>query len=167
MTHMEQRFFPRAGSLSAIVLIVSTLFSGCATLAQSIETPDVTIVGLRLVEAGFSKQSYELKLNVRNPNPVPLPVRGLAYRIQLAGEDFAAGETLSAFTVPSNGESDFAISITTDILRSLSGLRRMIEEGDRAVAYQIGGELQVDLPFVKALPFSKAGEIDLAHPYRY
>lgn len=167
MSIKPQSYPRRRASLSTIVLILCATLSGCATLGQSIETPNVTIAGLRMVEAGFSKQSYELKLNVSNPNPIPLPVRGLAYRIELAGQDFAAGETASAFTVPANGETDFAISITTDLLRSLSGLQRVIEQGDRALDYQIGGELQVNLPFVKALPFSKTGEIDLTNPYRY
>ncbi|NNF52763.1 MAG: LEA type 2 family protein [Gammaproteobacteria bacterium] len=157
----------RPVSLPAVLLLACAMLSGCATLAQSIETPDVTIAGLRLMEAGFSRQVYELDLNVGNPNPIPLPVRGLAYRIQLAGEEFAAGETVSAFTVPANGEAGFSVSITTDLLRSLSGVQRMIEQRDQVLTYQIGGELQVNLPFVKALPFSKTGEIDLANAYRY
>lgn len=147
--------------------LASIVLSGCATLAQSVETPDITIAGMRLVEAGFSKQSYELTLNVRNPNPIPLPVRGLAYRIQLAGESFAAGETLSAFTVPANGEAEFGVSITTDLVRSLSSLQRILQQRDETVAYEMGGELQVNLPFVKAIPFATAGEVDLAGRLRY
>lgn len=156
----------RSISLTAL-LMACVVFQGCASLTQSVETPDVTIAGLRLTEAGLTKQSYELKLNVSNPNPFPLPVRGLAYRIQLAGENFAAGETLSAFTVPANGESEFGVSITTDLLRSLSSLQRILQQRDEVLAYQIGGELQVNLPFVKALPFSKSGEVDLTNAYRY
>ncbi len=164
----RRAFSRRANSRSALFAMLACLaLSGCATLTQSIETPDVSIAGLRLVEAGFSKQSYELTLNVSNPNPIALPVRGLAYRIELAGEEFAAGQSLNAFTVPANGESDFAISITTDLLRSLSGLQRILERRDKALDYQIGGELQVNLPFVKALPFAKTGEIDLTDAYRY
>lgn len=158
----------RKASLPVLLLTLASIaLSGCATLAQSVETPDITIAGMRLLEAGLSKQSYELTLNVRNPNPIPLPVRGLAYRIQLAGESFAAGETLSAFTVPANGETDFGISITTDLVRSLSSLQRMLQQREESVAYEMGGELQVNLPFVKAIPFSTTGEVDLAGKLRY
>lgn len=149
------------------VLFLAALSTGCATLAESLKSPEVTLAGLRMVEAGFARQRYDLTLNVRNPNGIPLPVRGLAYRIDLAGERFAAGETLRSFTVPANGESDFELSITTDLLRSLSGLQKLIERREQTVEYSIGGELQVDLPLVRAIPFSKSGALDLGSDYRY
>lgn len=149
------------------VACLAVLATGCATLTDSLESPEVTLAGLRMVEAGFAKQRYDLTLNVRNPNGIPLPVRGLAYRIDLAGERFAAGETLKAFTIPANGESDFQLSVTTDLLRSLSSLQKMIEQREQSLQYSIGGELQVDLPLVRAIPFSKSGALDLGGDYRY
>lgn len=150
-----------------VLFVTGFCTSGCATLARSVETPDVSLTSLRLVEAGLTKQRYDLTLNVQNPNAIPLPVRGLAYRVRLAGEDFAAGETLQSFTIPANGSTDFELAITTDLVRTLSGLQRMIEQREETLQYELGGQLQVNLPFVKAIPFSKAGNIDLAGAYRY
>lgn len=151
----------------ALLMLVGALSGGCATLGESLETPEVSLAGLRLVEAGITRQRYDLTLNVRNPNAIPLPVRGLAYRIDLAGERFAAGETLRSFTIPANGESEFELSITTDLLQSLGSLQRLIEQRQQLLDYSIGGELQVDLPLVRAIPFSKTGAVDLAADYRF
>lgn len=153
----------------AALCLVLTLFlaSACANLRQSVETPEISLTGLKLVEAGLSKQRYDLMLHVRNPNSIPLPVRGLSYRVQLAGERFASGETVQAFTVPANGETDFELSVTTDLLRTLSSLQRMLAEGEKTLKYELGGQLKVNLPFVGALPFSSAGEVDLTRPLRY
>lgn len=151
----------------AAFLCLGIVLSGCATLSESLESPEVSLASLRLVEAGIARQRYDLTLHVRNPNAIPLPVRGLAYRIDLAGERFAAGETLRSFTIPANGESQFELSITTDLLRSLSSLQRLIEQREQSLDYSIGGELQVDLPLVRAIPFSKSGALDLGADYRY
>ncbi len=147
--------------------LVMLLPSGCATLQHPVQTPRISLAGIKLVEASLGKQRYELLLHVVNPNAIPLPVRGMSYRVQLAGESFAAGETLQAFTIPANGETDFELSVTTDLLRTLSGVQRMLDQGEQTLAYQLGGQLQVDLPFVRALPFSSSGEVDLLSPLRY
>ncbi len=151
----------------AWIVCLAALSTGCATLTESLESPEVTLTGLRMVEAGFARQRYDLTLKVRNPNRIPLPVRGLAYRIDLAGERFAAGETLRSFTIPANGETDFELSVTTDLLRSLSSLQKLIEQREQSLQYSIGGELQVDLPLVRAIPFSRSGALDLGGDYRY
>lgn len=150
-----------------LFVVVGVACSACATLAQSVETPEVSIVNLRLLNATLAKQNYELTLNVRNPNPIALPVRGLLYRVQLAGEDFASGETRGAFTIPANGELQFGLSVSTDMLRSLASLQRLFDRNDQVLGYKLGGELRVDLPFVRAIPFSSSGEINLANALRY
>ncbi len=151
----------------AVTVAMALTVIGCATLADSIQSPDVSLAGIKLIEAGLTRQRYDVTLKVQNPNAIPLSVRGLAYRIQLAGEDFAAGETLRSFTIPANGEAEFELSITTDLLSSLSSLQRMIEDRQQVLVYEIGGQLQVDLPFVSAIPFLKAGEVDLMRDLRY
>lgn len=148
-------------------LAVFSLLSGCASLQQSVETPEISLTGLRLVEVGLSRQRYDLTLHVVNPNPIPLPIRGLSYRVQLAGERFAEGETARAFTVPASGATDFELAVTTDLLRTFTTLQRLLGEGEQTLEYELGGQLQVDLPFVRALPFSSSGAIDLVRPMRF
>lgn len=150
-----------------LLAVFTLLAAGCASLQQSLETPEISLKGLKLVEADLSKQRYELSLHVRNPNPIALPVRGMNYRIQLAGERFADGETLQAFTIPAGGETDFELSVTTDLLRTLSGVQRLLDRRERTLKYELGGQLQVNLPFVRALPFSSSGEVDLISRLRY
>lgn len=147
--------------LAPLLGAVMLLSGGCATLQQAIQTPELSLAGVRLLEASLTRQRYELVLNVHNPNAIALPIGGLSYRVRLAGEDFAAGETQQAFSVPANGETSFSLSVTTDLVSSLTGLRRILEQREETLAYELGGELKVDLPLVRPLPFSKSGEVDL------
>lgn len=167
LMHSSESKLESKKRMPAVLVLAFWTATGCATLSQSMEAPDVSIAGLRIVDANLAQQTYELTLNVNNPNPVALPVRGIAYRIELGGEEFASGSTLRAFTVPAGGESDFAVTISTDLVRSFAGLQRLISNGEQVFAYKIGGELQVNLPLVKALPFATTGEIDLTSAYRY
>lgn len=154
--------------LAMVCLVITLLLaSACANLRQSVETPQIALTAVKLVEAGLSKQRYELVLHVKNPNSIAIPVRGLSYRVQLAGERFASGESVQAFTVPANGETEFELSVTTDLLRTLSSLQRMLSDGEQTLKYELGGQLKVNLPFIAALPFSSAGEVDLTRPLRY
>lgn len=158
-------FLPRFASFLLVLQVLASY--GCATMQQSLEAPEISLAGLSLIEASLSKQRYDLRLHVRNPNSISLPVRGMSYSVKLAGESFAQGESLQAFTVPASGEANIDLSVTTDLLRTLSGLQRMIGQGEQKLAYELGGTLQLNLPFVKALPFSAAGEVDLTSHLRY
>jgi hypothetical protein len=62
--------------LRALLLLVGMAFAGCATLPTNLETPEVSFVSLRAVEASVFEQRLEVRMKVRNPNDVELPVNG-------------------------------------------------------------------------------------------
>ena len=70
------------------VLAVLAL-AGCAALPTNLETPEVSFVGLRAVEASVFEQRLEVRMKVHNPNDIQLPVNGLDVDIELADEPFA------------------------------------------------------------------------------
>ena len=150
-----------------VVAAMALLASGCATLAASVEPPAVRLAGVKLVEAGFSRQSYVLTLAVTNPNGFSLPVRGVAYRVRLAGETFAEGDSPRSFDIPANGESSFDLTVNTDLMRSISSLRGLLEQREKTISYELDGELRVNLPFAGGIPFSRSGEVDLVGDLTY
>ena len=153
---------PNLSHLRALcVAFMALLAAGCSTLTGSIETPTVELVGLRLIEAGLLEQRYGLTLRVNNPNSISLPIKGISYQVRLAGVDFANGQTPRAFRIDSNGDSKVDVEVTTNLLDTVRRLQGWFSSSPTSMDYELTGKVQVDLPFIGAVPFSESGSIDL------
>jgi LEA14-like dessication related protein len=134
--------------------------SGCATLAQSVEAPKLSLSNVQMLQSTLLEQRYRLTLRVQNPNGIPLPIKGMDYAVKFAGVDFASGVTPNAFRIPANGEHTVDIDVTTNLLRSAQQLMRYLKDDPDSLEYQLSGSVQVDIPFVGAVPFSKTGVVN-------
>ena len=151
---------------SAAVFVIAAAIGGCATLENVVDPPNVNLKSVQLTNIGLRSQTFLLGFDVVNPNPIPLPVASVRYGVSLDGQRFASGETDGAFTVPANGDSDFSISVSLDLMRTAPTLFWLVREAsERDIPYQLDGELGVDLPFAKPLPFRSSGEIRLSAKY--
>src|SRR3990172_1140831 len=90
-----------------VVALLAFLLLAWRGLSSRLETPVVSFVGIKALEAKLFEQRLELRLRVRNPNDLDLPVRGLDIDVELAGEHFAHGVSAREFTVPARGEAEF------------------------------------------------------------
>ncbi|MEL7451461.1 MAG: LEA type 2 family protein [Pseudomonadota bacterium] len=145
----------------AAVCCAAALSSGCATIMENIQTPTVQLVGLQLVEAGLLEQKYRLTLSVDNPNSISLPIKGLNYSVSLAGIDFATGEAPRSFSIAGNSASEVEVDVSTNLVDSLRRLADWFSGAPKALDYELTGEVQVDIPFVGAVPFSESGSINI------
>lgn len=140
--------------------LASLVLAACASTGLGIETPSVTLQSVRLEEVDLSRQRFVLGFGVQNPNPFPLPIRAVRYRVLLDNQRFAGGETVSNFTVPSRGDGSFSISVETDLLRSGSQLAGLLRTATReSVDYELSGDLTVDIPFAPPLEYAQRGTI--------
>jgi LEA14-like dessication related protein len=137
------------------------LLGGCAGLATQLETPEITFVGIRAVEASLFEQKLEVRLRVQNPNTMALPVNGLDVAMELAGEPFATGVTAREFVVPAHGEAEFDMIVTanaaTALLKIAGGDRQSREE----IGYRLKGRLSTKLGLLRSIPFEESGSLPL------
>lgn len=143
--------------LAVVVLLVATFASGCAALAPKLEKPTLEVIGVEVVDAQFSQQRFNVKMRVKNPNDRELPIRGLHYTMQLAGEDFGAGQSAKAFTVPALGEADFDVSVTTNLAASLLKILPKLDRNSGNLDYRLRGTVETDLMFLRSIPFDQKG----------
>ena len=148
-------------ALAALALTVG--LNGCATLAELVETPRVSIAELSVVETGLTRQRFRLALDVENTNPFPLPIARLDYVLNLAGQRFAAGSSERALTIGSSSTEQIALDIDTDLMNSALSLGRLFLGGvPEQLDYELSGGFAVDVPGVDdLLRFTSAGNIDL------
>jgi len=144
------------------VLVAASALSGCASLEELVSPPDVSLANVELTALDFSAQTFRLGFDVSNPNPFPLPVTSVSYGVQLDGIRFATGETEGSFTVPANGDGEFAINVQLNLLQSAPKLLYTLRDGAAGeIPYVLEGSLGIDIPFAKPVKFESAGEIRL------
>jgi LEA14-like dessication related protein len=152
----------RTAGWAAVAAAVALAGAGCTAMAPKLETPKLSLVNLRLQEATLFEQRLQVRLLVQNPNDIALPVRGITFDIELAGEEFAQGVSARAFEVPALGEAEFDVLITanvaTTVLRILDqGRGKRVESLD----YRIRGKLSTSLGLLRSVPFDEKGTISL------
>jgi LEA14-like dessication related protein len=141
---------------------VACFATGCAGTGVTIEKPGINLRNVEVAAIDLDGQTFVLDFDVVNPNPFPLPVQWVSYDVELQGLRLASGETPSAFTVPADGESNFAITVDVDLMRTAPQLMFIVRDGlHRDIPYTLEGSLAIDVPLVKAVAFRNRGSIRL------
>jgi LEA14-like dessication related protein len=142
------------------VALVAISLSACAGTGTIVGAPTVDLTSVKLAEASLRRQTFHLGFDVGNPNPFPLPVKAVEYRVLFDDERFAGGETKGSFTVPAGGKDAFVISVDLDFLDTATQIASLFRKGvPRQVNYELQGSLTVDIPFTRPIPFSSTGVI--------
>jgi LEA14-like dessication related protein len=142
-------------------LVASLALSGCAAVPINLKTPDVSVVGIRGLEANFFEQRLEVRMRVKNPNSVELPVNGLDVDVELADEPFAHGVSAREFVVPANGEAEFDMIVTANAANAI--LKIVGDGGQRGeVGYKLKGKLSTHLGLLRTIPFEETGTLPVA-----
>lgn len=149
----------KRGRLIALSGLVAVL-AGCAANDLRVQPPVVRLTGVETGEVDFTRQTFLLDFEIENPNPFPLPVRAVAYRVLLDDRRFAGGETNSAFTVPARGGESFTILVDLDLLRAGPTVTSIVQSAVRdAIDYELAGSLAVDIPLMPPIEFASRGTI--------
>ena len=134
--------------------------SGCAALPTNLKTPEVSFVGLKTLEASVFEQKLEVRMKVRNPNSIELPVNGLDVDIELAGEPFARGVSAREFVVPARGEAEFDMNVTANAATAL--LKIVGERKSDPIGYKLKGKLSTKIGMLRTIPFEESGTLPVA-----
>jgi len=142
--------------------IVAGYLTACASSGNLLDPPTVSLTSVELAEFDLKRQTFHLGFDVDNPNPFPLPVKSVEYRLIFDDKKFAGGSTSGSFTVPASGRDAFVISVEVDTLNTASQLTSLLRSGlPDEVNYELYGSLTVDIPFARPIPFSSSGSIEL------
>jgi LEA14-like dessication related protein len=148
----------RAFILSSFLLALA----GCSTFIPRLETPTLSIVNVELLESTLWQQKAKVRLRVQNPNDRALPIKGLSYALEVAGENFANGVSNAGFTVPALGEAEFDMSITANMASTLvKVLGRGGDSFGDQVDYRIKGKISLAEGFLRSIPFEERGTFKL------
>jgi LEA14-like dessication related protein len=135
----------------------ATLLGACA-LGPRLEAPKLSIAAVELVSGELWAQHFRVRMHMHNPNDLALPVKGLEYTIEIAGEQFASGSSADSFVVPPQGDAEFDTNVTTNLAGALlkllgRGLGALSEE----VPYRLSGKVSLSDGRWRSIPFDEHG----------
>ncbi|MDJ0938326.1 MAG: LEA type 2 family protein [Woeseiaceae bacterium] len=145
------------------MMLVMGWLSGCATVTESVvSAPDVSLRNVHVARLDLSAQTFVLSFDVTNPNPFPLPVNMIDYGVKLDGRRFASGETDCKIMVPAGSDSEIAISVDLNLLKTDPELLFIVRDAARGdIPYTLEGRMGVDLPATRPMRFEHEGLIRL------
>mgnify|MGYP003487454014 FL=1 len=141
------------------LLVVLALVAGCAGLPSDLKTPEVSFVGLRAVDASLFEQRLEVRMKVRNPNLIELPVKGLDVAVELANEPFAQGVSAREFVVPAQGEAEFDMIVTANAATALLKIAGSDRKSREEIPYRVTGKLSTRIGLLRSIPFDESGTV--------
>jgi LEA14-like dessication related protein len=140
---------------------LSVCLAACSALAHKFNRPTVSVVAVEMRGGNLLQQNFAVKFHIQNPNDRELPVNGLQVALRSGGEEIASGVSDHAFVVPANGESEFDMTIKANMALALLLLSQKADQHADSIDYDVSGAADIDLPFLRNLPFHQTGSFSL------
>jgi LEA14-like dessication related protein len=144
---------------SVFAALVVVLLAGCSALVPKLEAPRLSVVNIAVVKADLLQQQLRVRMRVQNPNDRALPVRGITYTVEIAGDEFAHGDSDRDFTVPALGELEFDVNVFANAAPAL--LKYALGGRREPLEYRIKGKVQLAAGLIRSIPFNETGKFDL------
>lgn len=139
------------------LIFVVTVMVSCSSLTKNLlKDPEVSVVGLNVSEVTGQDALVNVKLNVKNPNPVPLRLGTVTYALTVSGQDVTEGVFKNGIDIPSQGENVVVIPLRFKY-NTVGNLVSGILKGTLTKEYELKGSAQMGL---FSIPFTQKGELE-------
>jgi LEA14-like dessication related protein len=141
--------------LTAAALLLA---AALVLLLRRLQPPDVKLTSVRPDQVTAGEQRLRVGLRVQNPNPVPLPMLAMTYRLWLEEQAIASGDGDLRRRVPARGEADMEVMVSGNA-RHLARTLPKLALTPQPWRYRLEGTIMV-LPRLR-VGYRHRGEIDL------
>ena len=144
----------------APALLLLTLAAGCSLVYKK---PEIEFGGVTIENVGREGASFEIALDVRNPNRYALGLDEMTYRLSIAGVEAASGSTQAPVEVPARGSTTVRVPVSLDWRRLQAGGWEMLTTG--RMDYIVEGEAAFRTPAgTFRRPYRREGRIGASAP---
>ncbi|MEI7612282.1 MAG: LEA type 2 family protein [Betaproteobacteria bacterium] len=137
--------------------LLATLVLQLAACAVALKQPEIGLVSIELAGFGRVEQRFVLKLNIRNPNDIDIPLSTLDFDLEINGAQFAHGASEKAVFIPRQGEAHLEVLTVSRLAQVLAVWRDSQKQGSERMAYRMIGSVEVD--GFGRIPFERRGEL--------
>lgn len=140
-----------------LLFVVVALLAACAPRLQK---PEISLAGIDLVGLGLLEQRFVLRLRIRNPNDVDLPVNALNFDVELNARHFARGVSDKPVIIPRQGETILEVKTVSRLGDVIKPLRDAQKNGRERIGYRVFGS--IELEGIGSFPFDRSGDVPLS-----
>ncbi len=143
------------------------LLAGCATIQQiaSFTRPEFEVERIEVTGIGLQGGSFNLVLDVTNPNPYDLPTTRFNVTIDLEDTHFGSVDVDDAPTLTKNASTTVVVPVRFTWSGVGAGARALLTRG--AVRYLVDTEVELDTPLgTRAVNTKLDGEVPLVELLR-
>ncbi|MFP4349912.1 MAG: LEA type 2 family protein [Desulfococcaceae bacterium] len=137
-------------------LAVFLMASGCATMQQLIDPPEVHFRGMHLGDISLFDATPVFTFELINSNPMGLSIRNMTYNLKINDQKFVKGVTGQDLRLKAAGSETVELPITFNFMDLYESLSEF--QSAETAAYDLSGTIGVG-PF--NIPYHAAGEFDI------
>jgi hypothetical protein len=146
----------------AVVLLCSAPLD--LTVAQrGLVPPRVTVRSLEPLPWSGGAQRFRAVVLVDNMNTEPLRLKGLDFKLRLAGQGIIDG-AIGPLTIEALHQQEVTLEIGSEIVSSLSRLMSFVQGPENALPYEIYGKAAFERGRIDPVDFSAEGLVPLMLP---
>ncbi len=148
-----------------VFLIVIALLASCSGMGSNFQKPEVKVVSISPSDNknGSFKQSFNIGLEIMNPNSRALNLAGMSYRIQIDGFSVLSGVAKDIPTIAGYSQETVNVNTSISILEGLRFINSLISKSSSSLNYRMTATIDTGVPFIGAVPIINAGKIDLSN----
>lgn len=141
-----------------ILLSMILLLTSCSSFTGKIlKDPEVQLQGLDVSSISAKEVSINLRLNVKNPNPIPLKLNEINYALKVSGKMVTEGVFDKGVNIPADGEGEVVVPLKFEYNTIGSLLEGLIKKSITR-DYELNGAAKIG---IFSIPFTKKGAIEL------
>ncbi|MCA1789156.1 MAG: LEA type 2 family protein [Thioalkalivibrio sp.] len=138
------------------------VLGGCAGVRPGYERPSLLLDSFRAIPSEGMAPRFALGLRVVNPNPTPLPLRGMSYNVEFEGYKVITGVAGNLETVPAYAESLIEVQAGVDLISGLRLFNDLLQDSQRdRFRYNLRARLDTG-GISRFLVVEESGELSLA-----
>lgn len=107
------------------------VMGGCAGVRPGYERPSLLLESFHAIPSEGMTPRFALGLRVVNPNPTPLPLKGISYNVEFEGYRVITGVAGNLATVPAYGESLIEVQAGIDLISGLRLFNDLLQDPQR------------------------------------
>ena len=146
---------------AAVLLSALLALGACAVLPPAnLIAPRVSFSDLAIRDVGLSEIRFALGVRAENPNEVDIPLRNVAFELDLLGSAFASGTVAGAqIDLPARGQREIPVEFTVPTMRLVEVFRRLRDASLEGPVYRLRGTATWGRSGI-AIPFERSGDLE-------
>jgi LEA14-like dessication related protein len=143
--------------MKRIAILITLLLSltACSNgIKGVVETPEISVYGVRMGNLSFTEGSMIIALRVKNPNAFSIPLRGLDYGLSVNNIKIATGSVTKNMSITGHEDRIIEIPVIFKPSTLIQAVPNLIRE--QKLTYDLSGTTQ--FPFIN-IPFKRVGRV--------